>query len=55
MYVASNGTVNFLLNRAIAGEVPYFERGVTTRLVPDDGTSQWRDRFERAGKAAVFE
>ena len=48
-------TVNFMLNRAIAGELPYFERGVSTRLVPDDGSARWRDLYQRAGKQPVFE
>ena len=55
MYVASNGTINFMLNRAIAGELPYFERGVSTRLIPDDGSPRWKDLYQRAGQQAVFE
>lgn len=54
MYVASNGTVNFILTRAIAGEIPYFEKGVFTRLVPDDGTAKWRDLYVRAGQKPIF-
>jgi hypothetical protein len=48
MYVANDGTVNFMLNAARAGKTPYFERGVTTRLLPDDGTSAWRELYEQA-------
>jgi hypothetical protein len=40
MYVAA-GQVNFLQRHAIEGKVPYFEKGVTTRLVPDDGPARW--------------
>lgn len=28
---------------AQAGELPYFERGVTVRVVPDDGSEWWRE------------
>lgn len=37
--------------RATADEFPYFERGVSTRLVPDDGSDEW----ERLRKLAVEE
>jgi galactonate dehydratase len=50
MYVANNGTVNFMLNASREGKTPYFERGVTTRLLPDDGTARWRERYEMARK-----
>jgi len=54
MYVASNGTVNFMLTQANAGEMPYFEKGVNTRLVPDDGTAKWRDLVEKSQKKPYF-
>lgn len=37
--------------RATADEFPYFERGVSTRLVPDDGSDEW----ERLHNLAVEE
>ena len=55
MYLASNGTVNFVLNRAIAGEMPYFTKGVTTRLLPDDGSQRWRQLVEKSQQQPHFE
>lgn len=54
MYVASNDTVNFMLNRAIAAEMPYFERGVTTRLVPNDGSAKYRDLVKKSRNQPYF-
>ena len=54
MYVASNGTVNFMLTCANAGQMPYFEKGVNTRLVPDDGSAKWRDLVEKSRGRAYF-
>lgn len=54
MYVANTGRVNFMLDLARAGKMPYFERGVKTRLVPDDGSPRWKELYERARKAPVF-
>jgi len=54
MYLA-NTAVNFVLDAARDGITPYFERGVDTRLVPDDGSSTWRQRYERALKAPFLE
>ena len=54
MYVASNGTVNFMLTCANAGQMPYFEKGVNTRLVPDDGSTKWRDLVEKSRGRAYF-
>ncbi|MBI1345487.1 dgoA protein [bacterium] len=55
MYLASNGTINFVLNRAIAAEMPYFVKGVTTRLVPDDGSARYRDLVQKSQKQPYFE
>jgi galactonate dehydratase len=54
MYVANSGQVNFMLNPARKGRMPYFERGVTTQLVPDDGTPRWRELYEKARKEPVL-
>jgi len=43
VYMASNGQKQL----GIDGEVPYFVEGSTTRLVPDDGSDAWQDRYER--------
>ena len=44
-----------LVRSARAGEMPYFERGVSTRTVPDDGSRRWRDLHERASEKPVVE
>ena len=48
MYTASNGQVNFMLGPAMKGKTPFFERGVKTRPLPNDGSQAWRKRFEKA-------
>jgi hypothetical protein len=53
--VASNETVNFMLTRAIAAEMPYFERGVTTRLVPNDGSTNYRDLVKKSRTKPYFQ
>lgn len=55
MYIANTGRVNFMLDVARAGRMPYFERGVTTRLLPDDGSERWRDLYTRARREPVME
>ena len=43
------GGVNFVLNQAMKpGVVPFYERGVTVRLLPDDGSDRWRDLYQRS-------
>ncbi len=54
LYVANTGRVNFMLNFANQGTMPYFERGVTTRLWPDDGSQRWRMLYEQARKEPVL-
>lgn len=49
MYLGSHGVLNFILKQANLGNIPYFERGVTTRLVPNDGSSQWKELYDKAG------
>ncbi len=53
MYVAS-GPINFLLTHANAGKIPYFERGVSTRLVPDDGSSRYKELLAKAAVEPYF-
>lgn len=48
MYIANNGTVNFMLRQGMRGVIPFYERGVTSRLVPDDGSSTWREIYGKA-------
>lgn len=54
MYFGNTGEVNFVLNPARDGNVPYFERGVDTRLVPNDGSKEWKDLYQRANKGPVL-
>jgi len=48
MYIANTGRVNFVLDLARAGKLPFFQHGVTAELVPDDGSSQWRELYQKA-------
>ena len=54
MYLASNGRVNFMLTLGQQGKIPYFERGVTTRLVPDDGSAAWKSLHAEARRGPVW-
>lgn len=54
LYVANTGRVNFMLDLAREGKIPFFERGVKTRLVPDDGSPAWRELYERARRGPVL-
>lgn len=54
MYIANNGHVNFMLTAGQEGKVPYFERGVDTRLVPNDGSSNWKQLYAAARKGPHF-
>jgi hypothetical protein len=35
------------------GKMPYFEQGVKTEVIPDDGTPQWQQRFQKAQNPRV--
>lgn len=48
MLTASNGTINFMLKAANNGLYPYFEAGADTRLVPDDGSAEWKASYRKA-------
>lgn len=50
MFFANTGEVNFVLNAARDGKVPFFERGVQTRLIPDDGSKRWQSLHQRGRK-----
>ncbi|MBI1310311.1 dgoA protein [bacterium] len=54
MYIANNGKVNFMLTAGQRGQIPYFERGVFTKLKPDDGSPEWRELYTRARKEPVL-
>ena len=47
MYFNHRGGVNFVLNPARKdGIVPYFERGVDSRLLPNDNSAEWEELYE---------
>jgi len=51
MYTANNGTVNFMLNPARSpGNMPYFEKGVDSKLLPNDGSARWKELYDRSRK-----
>ena len=50
MYISNNGTVNFILNASRAGKTPYFEHGVFTKLLPNDGSDQWEELYKKGRK-----
>lgn len=54
MDFANTGRVNFVLDPARAAKVPYFERGVSTRLVPNDGSEEWKQRYQKARQGPVL-
>lgn len=49
MLLGSHGVLNFILKQANLGNIPYFEHGVTTRFVPNDGSAQWKELYDKAG------
>ena len=51
---SSNGKVNFMLTQGMRAAYPFFVQGAMTRLVPDDGTPEWRARYEAARDAPVI-
>ena len=54
MYFASNGKVNFMLTEGIRGSIPYYVPGVKSRALPNDGSAEWRDLFDRAQSGPVM-
>lgn len=51
MYFNNRGGVNFVLNPSRKeGVVPYFERGVDSRLYENDGSEQWQKLYELSRK-----
>ena len=48
MYCANSGEVNFMISRASQGRMPFFERGVTTRMLPNDGSSSWQQLYKKS-------
>ena len=54
MYFANDGQITFMFRQVQQSEFPFFERGVTTRLVPHDGTDAWRRLYEQARRKPVM-
>ena len=50
MYIANNGLVNFMLRPGMQGKLPYYEPGVDSRLVENDGSEEWRRLYIEARK-----
>ncbi|NNE93260.1 MAG: mandelate racemase/muconate lactonizing enzyme family protein [Verrucomicrobiales bacterium] len=55
MYIANDGTVNFMIRKAMEEKIPFYEEGADTKLVPDDGTPEWRDLYRQARVDPVFQ
>ncbi|MEC9091945.1 MAG: enolase C-terminal domain-like protein [Planctomycetota bacterium] len=54
MYFNHQGGVNFVLNPARQGKVPYYVAGANTRLYADDGSAQWRDLYQRSSQGPLL-
>ena len=56
MYFNHLAGVNFVVNPARRpGVVPYYKRGVETRLYPNDGTTEWKERYEKSRQGPLLE
>jgi galactonate dehydratase len=53
IYVAEGEETDQLLRYASDGNVPYFQRGVSTRLLRDDGSEAFRELHEAASEEPV--
>ena len=54
MDYANTGAVNFVLNPARQGKVPFYRPGAVTRLVPNDGSQAWKERRRKAIREPKF-
>ncbi len=54
MYFAPTGRVNFVLTPGRLGQIPFYRRGVTTRLVDNDGSERWQQLYEQARRKPVY-
>lgn len=54
MYLANNGRVNFMLDAARFGKMPFYQPGADTRLVPNDNSARWRDLYQQARRGPVL-
>ncbi|MEQ8790895.1 MAG: mandelate racemase/muconate lactonizing enzyme family protein [Pirellulaceae bacterium] len=55
MFIANNGQVNFMLTVAREGRMPFYEDGAETRLVPNDGSRAWKEKYQRARREPFME
>ena len=54
MYTPNTGGVNFMLTPARKGETPFFEKGVDTKLWPDDGSARWKELYQQGQQGPVL-
>jgi galactonate dehydratase len=47
MYFANTG-YNFMLREANRETIPFYERGVNTRLLRNDGSNEWKSLYQKA-------
>ena len=55
LFLANTESVNFMLNAGNQEVIPFFTRGVQTRRIPNDGSDDWKQRYEKARKQPFFE
>ncbi len=54
MYIANTGQVNFMLTHGQRGKIPFYVPGAQTRLVPDDGSAEWKDLYQKSRREPYF-
>lgn len=54
LYLADQENTNFMLTAANDEIIPFFSRGITTQLIPNDGSAGWRSLHEAARQAPVW-
>jgi quinoprotein glucose dehydrogenase len=53
-FIPFRSPVNFMLQPAMQGKMPFFERGVDSKLWPDDGSAAWREWYQKAQSGPVM-
>lgn len=54
MYFGNTGEVNFVLTPGQEGVIPFFERGVDTKLLPNDGSKEWKKLYRKASRKPLL-
>jgi galactonate dehydratase len=54
MYIANTGEVNFMLTHGQRGKIPFYISGADTRLLPDDGSPQWKELYNKSRREPTF-